>query len=69
MPELQASVFLGNLCYRHRTPFGVYKIITRGGGVVPEVAQIVVHSIVITDHAQTVSVGPAHRENNETSIP
>ena len=40
MPELQAPVLLGNMCYRHRTPFGVYNIIKEGGGVVPEVAQI-----------------------------
>ena len=52
MPELQAPVWLGNMCYRHRTPFGVYKIIKEWGGVVPEVAQID-FSIVVSDDAHT----------------
>ena len=52
MPELQAPVLIGNMCYRHRTPFGVYNIIKEWGGVVPEVAQID-FSIVVSDDAHT----------------
>ena len=40
------------MCYRHRTPFGVYNIIKEWGGVVPEVAQID-FSIVVSDDAHT----------------
>ena len=43
------------MCYGHRTPFGVYKTITGGGWGVPVVAHEVVDSIVVTDHAHTVS--------------
>ena len=55
VPALQASVLLGNMCCRHRTPFSIYKNKTvRGGGVgagsgAPKVA----HSIVVADEAQT----------------
>ena len=52
VPELQAPVWIGNMCYRHRTPFGTYIIIKEGGGVVPEVAQVD-FSIVVTDDAHT----------------
>ena len=55
MPELQAPIFIGNLCFRRRTPFGVNIIIEEGGGVVPEVGQID-FSIVVTDDAHAGSV-------------
>ena len=43
------------MCFRHRTPFGVYNIIKEGGGVVPEVVEVD-FSIVVTDDAHTGSV-------------
>ena len=55
VPELQAVASIGNLYFRHRTPFGVYIIIEEGGGVVPEVGQIDFSTVVIDDaHAGSV---------------
>ena len=65
MPELQAPVSFGNMCYRHRTPFGVYKIIKVGGGVVPEVGQTD-HSTVVTDHAHVGNPKPCHLKGSRT---
>ena len=45
------------MCYRHFTPFGLYKVIGGRRSVVPEVAHMVVDSIVVPDHVHMVSLG------------
>ena len=56
VPELQASFCL-EICASGTAPrLGFIKLLKEWGGVVPEVTQVVVRSIVVADHAHTVSV-------------